>query len=273
MKVSGIGTSYECIYNTSTGKIESTAQERDPFIDYFNGELSDEELYDELNGFDAQRKCDIEAMFRLFNGAERGKLYEKVQSGESFTISAKIIDGETSEYYIDGEKVFTAHHAFPYSSSGELSLHASKMPFLTHGLSYNASENSLRIGTGAVLNLGNGCRLIAGNDSVKSEYNGSNPHTIEKLNSLEYLLTALIHIGDQQWTALSIFDDDTPMLIELLKQLGVDTSKEFKINNTLCEIRDGKLREVENTYVVPSTVYDTALKKYEEYLYMPLSER
>lgn len=55
--------------------------------------------------------------------------------------------------------------------------------------------------------------------------------------------------------------------------MGVDTGREFTINETKCEVVNGRIREVGNTHVVPSSIYNNALKRYEEMLYIPLSQR
>jgi len=44
----------------------------------------------------------------------------------------------------------------------------------------------------------------------------------------------------------------------------VDTSREFVINGTHCELVNGKISEVGNDYVVPSSIQQKAVKRYEE---------
>ena len=65
----------------------------------------------------------------------------------------------------------------------------------------------------------------------------------------------------------------TPMLLELLREMGVDTGREFSINETKCYVADGRIKEVGNASGVPNTVYHAAAKRYEEWLNMPLSEK
>ena len=42
-------------------------------------------------------------------------------------------------------------------------------------------------------------------------------------------------------------------------------------NGTKCEVKYGRINEVGNTHVVPNSIYEKALKRYEELLYQPLS--
>lgn len=65
----------------------------------------------------------------------------------------------------------------------------------------------------------------------------------------------------------------TPMLLELLRQLGVDTDREFILNGTKCEVRNGKIHEVGDKWGVARAVRDEAIRKYEEEMLRPLSER
>jgi len=44
----------------------------------------------------------------------------------------------------------------------------------------------------------------------------------------------------------------------------VDTSREFVINGTHCELVNGKISEVGNDYVVPSSIQQKAVKRYKE---------
>ncbi len=63
----------------------------------------------------------------------------------------------------------------------------------------------------------------------------------------------------------------TPMLLELLRQLGVDTDREFILNGTKCEVRNGKICEVGDKWGVARNVRDEAIRKYEEEMSRPLS--
>ena len=59
-------------------------------------------------------------------------------------------------------------------------------------------------------------------------------------------------------------DTYTDYILDFLASQGVDTSREFVINGTHCELVNGKIREVGNDYVVPSAIQQKAVKRYEE---------
>ena len=65
-------------------------------------------------------------------------------------------------------------------------------------------------------------------------------------------LNSLIHFADQQYFS-SMTDTYTDYILDFLASQGVDTSREFVINGTHCELVNGKIREVGNDYVVPSS--------------------
>lgn len=63
------------------------------------------------------------------------------------------------------------------------------------------------------------------------------------------------------------------MLLSLLKELGIDTSREFTLNETKCVVNDGKIEEAGNKWFMPSSVHERLLKRDEELLSRPLSSR
>lgn len=52
-----------------------------------------------------------------------------------------------------------------------------------------------------------------------------------------------------------------------------DTDREFTINKTKCHVVDGRIQEVGNISGVPDSIYQKAVKRYEEWAYKPLAER
>lgn len=208
---------------------------------------------------------------------------------EEYEITTKIVDATTSTVQVEGGKILTCYSGgfFTYIDRSELFQKAG--PFLTHEhKGYDPSDNSVSIAVGDVFDLGKGYRLRVGKDEVYVEGNGyQNGENDEKLKALAWGLGALIHYAEGQWSGAMLEMGDktaaasgrsdlmggtTPMLLELLRQLGVDTDREFILNGTKCEVRNGKIHEVGNQWAVPRAVRDAALKKYEEELSRPLSD-
>lgn len=139
---------------------------------------------------------------------------------------------------------------------------------------YDPTDNSIHIAVGDVFNLGNGYRLRVGIDCVYGEgYGSGSEEDDQKMRQLVRALDSLIRFADQQCFSSWIDAESTPMLLEFLRELGVDTSREFRINETKCEVAYGRISEVGNHFVVPSSIFNKAVKRYEEMLYQPLSER
>lgn len=65
----------------------------------------------------------------------------------------------------------------------------------------------------------------------------------------------------------------TPMMLVFLNESGVDTNREFIINETRCEVRNGRIEEVGNKAGVPGSIHQKAVERYEKWLYQPLSKR
>ncbi len=218
--ISGVGSSYTYIYNSQTGKLSTKDGTKDVFVDYFNGDISEGETAS-LNGFDANKKRDIENMIMLFSSGKARNIFDNL-NGNEYEISGEIVDAVTSNYSVNGEKVFTAYNAVSYTYDEVTIFSKIMQPYKTHQ---------------------------------------------SKMNQLVWGLNALIHFADQQWFSSMIDKESTPMLLELLNELGVDTNKEFIINETKCEVVNGRIKEAGNNSVVPSSLYHEAVKRYEELLY------
>ena len=276
MGISGIGSNCNYLYNAETKKLQTKdGGTEDDFVKWFNGETPNGEVPESLNGFDYNRMRDIKNMFNfLSSGVAGGKVFNDLNGDGLYEVSAEVMDAVTSDYSIEGKNVFTAHNSVLYSASEIKTFSTITQPYRTQASkAYDVATNSISIGVGDKFDLGNGYILTVGTDSILGEgYGNGSQADDDKANHLVGGLNSLIHFADQQWFSSMIHEEDTPQVLELLESLGVDTSKEFTINGTKCEVKDGRIREVGNTYVVPSSIYNAAVKRYEENLYQPLSE-
>ena len=265
MGISKIGESYTYIYNTQTGKLRTKDGTQDEFVDYFNGDLKGEDS-DTLNGIDRARKADFDRLinifgvhFNLFNGSKTGE----------YEITTEQVDAMSAEYSVDGKKIMTRYVGEAYSPDEIKQFLTNSPPFKTRiSKGYDPADNSINLAVGDRFDLGNGSCLVVGDNRVYVEGNES-----DMTKRLMWALNNLIHFADQQMTASWIDKESTPMLLDLLKELGVDTGREFIINGTKCEVCDGKIQEVGNNHFAPSSVYNAMVKKYEDWLYTSLSER
>ncbi len=108
MGISGVGSQNTYIYNSQTKKLATKDGSKDAFVDYFNGDISEDED-GSLNGFDARRKYDIETMIEIWSSEEKGNIFNDPAKTE-FEITTKDIDAAESSYYIDGKRAFTGYH-------------------------------------------------------------------------------------------------------------------------------------------------------------------
>lgn len=282
MSISCVGSRNTYIYNSRTGKLSTKDGEKDAFVDYFNGDIKGDED-DTLNGYDRARKADIENLIETWTQFDRNFLNDPAK--EEYEITTEFVDAVTSTVQVDGGKIFTCYSGGFFTYLDPSLLFRKEGPFLTHEhKGYNPSDNSVNIAVGDVLDMGNGYRLRVGEDRVYGEgYGYKNGENDERLTALAWGLGALIHFAEGRWSSAMIeMGDDgrsdmlggtTPMLLELLRQLGVDTGREFILNGTKCEVRNGKIHEVGDKWGVARAVRDEAIRKYEEEMMRPLSER
>lgn len=275
MGVSGVGSVNSYIYNMQTGKLSTKDGSKNEFVDYFNGDLDGKDS-ETLNGFDKVNKAGIRKMMDMIGwGMIGGNLLTGCE-GDEIEITSESIDALTTVYYLNGEKILTMVSAISYPQEDLDVFTTVQQPYKTHDATgYDPATNRLSIGVGDVFDFGNGLRFIVREDHIWVE--GEEYDTHEKNVKAEMFasgLSGLIHFGDQQAFADLIYVYATPeMMLEFLKQMGVDTSRQFMINDTVCEIVDGRIREVGNKVGVPSSIHQRAVEQYEKYLYMPLSER
>ena len=269
MSITGIGSVQSYIYNSQTGKLSTKDGSTDEFVDYFNGTLSGESS-ESLNGYDTLKRYNIKQLIDL-NG-QWGKAWFQPDKDE-YEITCEIVNGEESSYSVNGKKVLTNYVAVTHLLPPRWE--DIKSPYKTHqSKAYDPATNSMNIAVGDVFDLGNGYKLKVQEDYIETVgYGTGSAADDEKIRHLEYGLNALIHFADQQCSSGLIWPQHTPMLLSFLQELGIDTSREFTLNETKCIVQNGMIRESGNKWVVPSSIYNKALQQYEEFLSQPLSSR
>lgn len=270
MGVSGINSICTYKYHTKSGKLSTEDGSQNNFTSYYNNDCSEEILHT-LNGFDAKRKHDIETLMDVF--APNSQLIQNlIGNKDAFELTCECIDAATSVYSVNGTKVLTAYDGLPFSCVNFKNELNSRQPYKTYrSQEYDPKENSINIAVGDKIDFENGYVLTVEKDHISVEGYENETHNM-KLNRLILGLDALIHFADQQCSAanLKLHQDSVPMLLGLLREMGVDTSREFTINGTKCEVVNGEIKEAGNTHVIPSSVYQKALKRYEEILFTTL---
>ncbi len=273
MGTSQVGSIFTYKYHTNTNKLWAEDGSQDNFTNYFNGNLN-EEAKNTLNGFDAKRKHDLETLMEIF--APNSCLIQNLIGNENeFEVTCECVDAATKVYSVNGTKVLTAYDAMPFSYVNLNDVLKNRQPYKTHQpQEYNPEQNSIHIAVGDKINFENGYILTVEKDHISVEGYENETYN-EKLNRLILGLDTLIRFADQQCPAasLKLQQDSVPMLLRLLGEMGVDTSREFIINGTKCEVVNGEIREADNTHVIPSSAYQKALKHYEEMCLKPLSSR
>lgn len=268
MDVTGVGSTFSYIYNLETKKLSTKDGSEDEFVKYFNGELEGSES-ETLNVFDAGKKVDMNALLTLVEQAGVGRTY--IADSKEFEISGEIVDAATSVYSINGQGLFKAYTAVSYTYDEIFTETDAKQPFKTRqSKGYNPKDNSINIAVGDRFDLQNGYTLVVKDNRVAVEGLGKGQQEDDKARLLASDLASFIHFADQQGYGL-LRDESISVILALLEELGVDTSKEFIVNKTKCEIFNGRIKEVGNVHVMPSSIYNKALKRYEEICYQPLS--
>ena len=219
MSITKVGSSYNFIYNTKTGKLSTKDGSKNEFVDFCNGDVKGEDT-ETLNPF---------------------------ANDEEVEITADIDSATHTSFYVNGQKAFTAITGMSYLPSEIQTFGTVQQPFKTRGYKpYDPSTNSITIGVGSRFNLGNGYSMTVQEDFVWGEgYGNGSKADDERCNMMIGGLNSLIHFADQQYFS-SMTDTYTDYILDFLASQGVDTSREFVINGTHCELVNGKICEVGN---------------------------
>ncbi len=272
MSITGIGSHYSYLYNAQTHKLSTKDGNDDAFVKYFNDELAEGE-YGELNGYNAKMKGDIISMIRLFNsGVQGAKVFES--DDDLYEISAEIVSGEEAKYSVNGVHSFKSYSAMPYTKAEVAGFSNLFRPYKTYdSKGYNVSDNSINIAVGDVYDLGNGKKVIVENNKMKGIGVTNDNKDIYHFNVFLSGLDSLMRVADQIGFSSLLDEESTPMILDFLQKRGVDTTREFIVNGTKMEVVNGKIVEVGNTHVVPNSIFEKALKRYENWMYQPLATR
>ena len=262
MSITKVGSSYNFIYNTKTNKLSTKDGSKNEFVDFCNGDVKGEDT-ETLNRFDAHTRYQFQRMLYVYETGMTGQ--NPFSNDEEVEITADIESATKTQFYVNGQKAFTAITGMSYLPAEIKIFGTVQQPFKTWGFEpYDSRTNSITIGVGSRFDLGNGYSVTVQEDCVWGEgYGKGSLADDERCNMMVGGLGSLIHFADQQYFS-SMTDTYTDYLLEFLASQGVDTSREFVINGTHCELVNGKIREVGNDYVVPSSIQAAAVKRYEE---------
>ncbi|MBQ8134122.1 MAG: hypothetical protein IJ192_06960 [Clostridia bacterium] len=276
MAISGVGSIYNYNYNLQTKRLSSSnGAKDDEFVRYYNDELKGEES-DSLNGYDRRTKAFMHRSFDIIQHFYDAGLMDKPVADPSETeveVSCRVEDSITTGLYINGDKRLTLVSNMVYLPDEIKSFGTVAPPFkTTEHKDYNPIDNSIHIAVGDKFSYGNGYTLTVGETKVMGAgYDGKSDAENQAADRFLGALNSLLHFADQQYFSSMIEKEMTPQILKFLQEQGVDTGKEFIINDTRCEVIDGRIREAEgNKEGIPNSIYNKALARYEESLNMLL---
>ena len=97
MSVTGIGSVYNFIYNTSTKKLSTMDGSKNEFVDFYNGDVKGEDT-ETLNHFDAHTRYQFERMLYVYGTGMTGQ--NPFAGNEEVEITADIESDQPKVVYI-----------------------------------------------------------------------------------------------------------------------------------------------------------------------------
>lgn len=274
MDITGIGTTRSYTYCQTTKKL-GTQNSDDAFVKWYNGEINQEQLPAQINGFDDDVKRGLETFLSDYSQRICVEGYsEESMQDDSVQVTVHIKDVDCIEYSINDIKMIS-YSAVICSPEDEKIFCGENVPYATTvHQDYNAANNSIQIAVGDEYDVGNGYKLVIGNNSVDVvKTAGADPREWDRVNYLSLALSDFIHFADQQWMSMESSDEINQVVIDFLQKLGVNMEETFTVNKTQCEIVNGRIREVGNMWCIPSSMYNAAKKRYEELMSQSINKK
>ena len=167
MSITKVGSSYNFIYNTKTGKLSTKDGSKNEFVDFCNGDVKGEDT-ETLNHFDEHTRYQFTRMLFAYGTGMTGQ--NPFANDEKVEITADIDSATHTSFYVNGQKAFTAITGMSYLPSEIQTFGTVQQPFKTRGYKpYDPSTNSITIGVGSRFNLGNGYSMTVQEDFVWGE--------------------------------------------------------------------------------------------------------
>lgn len=233
----GPGVMHSYVYDSVNKRIVSRDGEKDDFVDFFEDNATDSQL-ERLNHWDSDIK-------RVIKDATRGGdwLDKMSKQADEIRFTVEILENGDKIWtfnYADKEHTMLEGYTYPYADYEQ----PNKERFYhtkTHQ-DYDPISNSISLAIGDSFDI-EGSKFMINSENFTVE--GVNDIGLwKKAEPYALALSHLMLFVEGIWGAYAITDDDTPIVLDFLKEQGVDTSKDFTVNNTKCHVVNGKIQEV-----------------------------
>ena len=235
--MTGPGVTHTYIYDSVNKRIVSRDGEKDGFVDYFNDNASDEQLKN-LNEWDSEIKRRIKG-----DAHGCGLLDNMAKHADEIVFTVEIKDnGDRVWTFKYGEKEHTMLEGYTYPYADYEYENRNRFYQTNIHRDYDSKTNSISLAIGDSYDVV-GMKFAINQD----HFSVSGINDIQTWKKAEPYALALSHLMlfvEGIWGAYAITDEDTPIALDFLRKQGIDTSKEFVVNNTHCQIVNGKIQEV-----------------------------
>ena len=130
MGITGVGSSYNFVYNTKTGKLSTKDGSKNEFVDFCNGDVKGEDT-ETLNHFDEHTRYQFTRMLFAYGTGMTGQ--NPFANDEKVEITADIDSATHTSFYVNGQKAFTAITGMSYLPSEIQTFGTVQQPFKTRG--------------------------------------------------------------------------------------------------------------------------------------------
>lgn len=254
MAIAGVGTTCDFYYNRANGQWSGTDELSNLLVKYYNGELTEDEV-DNLNNYD--RLC----MYTM-EGVEDWQSFSRVESedveGAIIKVTYLCADYNVVKLVDETGKESTATF-----SSGMTAQEVEDMLDLgnnyetTQHMAFDRLNNCGTITPGDQFDV-DGWKLVVTNSTVRA-YNprGVEDYSNTSIANMAGALDFFIRFTNGQMDATLFEQEDIAQIRHILKSMGFDLTKEFKVNQLTCKFEDGRISDVGNETGLARNVYES----------------
>ena len=100
--ITGVGSSYNFVYNTKTGKLSTKDGSKNEFVDFCNGDVKGEDT-ETLNHFDEHTRYQFTRMLYAYGTGMTGQ--NPFANDEEVEITADIDSATHTSFYVNGPEI------------------------------------------------------------------------------------------------------------------------------------------------------------------------
>lgn len=250
-----IGSKYTLSYDTKANRIIARDGKEDAFVHLYDGTATNEEL-NTLNHYDQDIKNFLSGILNDPIDRNHQPLKDRLSSEEGVVdIGVEVLNPSDVKftYELNGEEKSITMGTGEWWIDEDFDEYRGGFRTTVHK-DYDPATNSISFAIGDCFMV-NGREYRMTSENVRSRGSlyenlgeGMSREDIEEEQRYSGALSDLMLFAEGKWGSDIISEEDTSLVLSFLRKQGVDTSKDFTVNQVSCHLVNGRIVEVGNTF-------------------------